>query len=225
MKRSIRVVVLLTALFVARGALAQEASTGPAPGGAAPLISARSAQTGSVYIPPSSQPQPGSVAHTNYVFRSADGRKPAGVPAPSASAFGGPLTAKVAAGSDVGPLTQQAETPGSMGCLYVGSPLTAGCIPNYNGGSGGPSPGGYGAIALVDAYDNPTATSDLATFDTYWGLLAPPSFTKIYANGNKSCTTPPPNQGWALEESLDIEWAHVFAPQAAIILVEACSNS
>jgi subtilase family serine protease len=35
----------------------------------------------------------------------------------------------------------------------------------------------------------------------------------------------PANQGWAVEESLDIEWAHVFAPRAAIILVEACSSS
>jgi subtilase family serine protease len=33
------------------------------------------------------------------------------------------------------------------------------------------------------------------------------------------------NKSWALEESLDIEWAHVFAPNAQIVLVEACSNS
>ena len=224
MKRSIRIVVLLTALFVARGAVAQEASTEPVPGGPGPQITARSPQTGFVYVPASSQPQPGSFAHTNYVLRSADGRKPAGVPAPSAFAFGGTLTA-VAAENGTVPLSQQAETPASMGCLYVGSPLTEGCIPNYSAGSGGPSVGGYGAIALVDAYDNPTAATDLATFDTYWGLLAPPSFTKVYANGNGDCTTPPPNPGWALEKSLDIEWAHVFAPQAAIILVEACSNS
>lgn len=224
MKRSIRIVVLLTALFVARGAVAQEASTEPVPGVPGPQITARSPQTGSVYVPASSQPQPSSFAHTNYVLRSADGRKPAGVPAPSASAFGGTLTA-VAAENGAAALSQQPETPASMGCLYVGSPLTEGCIPNYSAGSGGPSDGGYGAIAIVDAFDNPTAATDLATFDSYWGLLAPPSFTKIYANGNHNCTTPPANQGWALESSLDIEWAHVFAPKAAIILVEACSAS
>ena len=50
-------------------------------------------------------------------------------------------------------------------------------------------------------------------------------FTQVYANGNGSCTTPPFNAGWGLEESLDIEWAHVMAPKAKIILVEACSNS
>jgi len=66
--------------------------------------------------------------------------------------------------------------------------------------------------------------NDVAVFNAQWPLAAT-SFTKIFANGNGSCVTPPFNAGWALEESLDIEWAHVFAPKAAIILVEACSNS
>jgi subtilase family serine protease len=109
-----------------------------------------------------------------------------------------------------------------MGCLYVGSPKNTGCVPKY---TGGPSKAGYGAIVIVDAYDNPNASSDLAVFDSYWGIAAPPSFTKVYANGNGSCSTPPPDSNWALEESLDIEWAHVFASKAAIVLVEACSNS
>jgi hypothetical protein len=77
-------------LSSARGALAQQASTEPAPGG--PQISAPSPQTGSVYVPESSQPQPGSSAHTNYLLRSPDGKKPAGVQAPSEGAFGGTRT-------------------------------------------------------------------------------------------------------------------------------------
>jgi len=111
-----------------------------------------------------------------------------------------------------------------MGCVYAASPNYAGCIPSFND-IGGPSAAGYGAIAIVDAFENPNAASDLATFDSHFGLAAPPAFIKIFANGNGSCVTPPPNGGWALESSLDIEWAHVFAPKAAIILVEACSNS
>lgn len=221
MKSLTGIVVVMTALF-AQDALAQ--STGPASG---PQLSTRSSQTGSVYVPLSSRPQPGSFAHTNYVLRSANGGKPDGVQAPSASAFGGAHTAAAASG-DAAPdvvLEQQAETPASMGCIYVGSPVIAGggCVPNYNPGTGGPSAAGYGAIAIVDAFDNPNAAGDLATFDSYWGLAAPPSFTVIKANN--SCGTPPPDAGWALESSLDIEWAHVFAPKAAIILVEACSNS
>ncbi len=226
MKYSTGIAVVMTALF-AQGALAQQASTGTA---VTPQLSAPSPQTGSFYVPNSSRPQSGSFAHTNYVLRSPSGSKPAGVQAPSETAFGGKLTAAAAPGGGAEPnvvLEQQAETPASMGCLYVNSPVvrSTGCVPNYSSGSGGPSPAGYGAIALVDAYDNPDAASDLATFDSYWGLPAPPSFTKIYANGNGDCSTPPANQDWAGEESLDIEWAHVFASNAAIILVEACSNS
>jgi hypothetical protein len=92
MKCLIRIMVLLATLFVVRGALAQQAGTGPAPGGPGPQISTPSPQTGSVYVPNSSQPQPGSSAHTNYLLRSADGKKPAGVRAPSEGAFGGTLT-------------------------------------------------------------------------------------------------------------------------------------
>jgi len=99
MKWSISIMVLLTALFVARGTLAQQASTEPAPGGPAPQISTPSPQAGSVYVPESSQPQPGSSAHTNYLLRSANGKKPVGVKAPSEDAFGGTLTGPAPGGS------------------------------------------------------------------------------------------------------------------------------
>ncbi len=79
----------ITPANTAHGVVAQQASTGPATGG--PQISAPSAQAGSVYVPESSKPQPGSSAHTNYLLRSANGKKPAGVQAPSEGAFGGPV--------------------------------------------------------------------------------------------------------------------------------------
>ena len=43
----------------------------------------------------------------------------------------------------------------------------------------------------------------------------------VYASG----TQPTVDQGWALEEALDIEMAHAMAPDAAIALVEAASSS
>src|SRR5437867_10382792 len=75
-------------------------------------------------------------------------------------------------------------------------------------------------IAIVDAFDDPNIESDLATFSAQYGL---PSCTT--ANGCFTKATPQglpnPNTNWALEESLDVEWAHTMAPGAKIILVEA----
>jgi subtilase family serine protease len=73
-------------------------------------------------------------------------------------------------------------------------------------------------ITIVDAYNDPNIVSDLAKFDSQYGLTAPPSF-KV---DNLGATTT--NAGWALETSLDVEWAHAIAPDAKIVLVEAASS-
>jgi len=74
-------------------------------------------------------------------------------------------------------------------------------------------------IAIVDAYDQPNIASDLATFDSTFGLPAPPSFLKVDQNGGTDY--PAADPGWGLEISLDVEWAHAMAPGASILLVEA----
>jgi len=74
-------------------------------------------------------------------------------------------------------------------------------------------------IAIIDGYDQPNIASDLATFDATYGLPAPPSFTKVDQNGGTNY--PPPDPGWGVEISLDVEWAHAMAPGANILLVEA----
>jgi subtilase family serine protease len=93
--------------------------------------------------------------------------------------------------------------------------------------------GGGKAIAIVDAYDDPTADTDLQNFSAQFGI-APASFQVVYAptGGTKpgTCTgaaTQPPSAagtGWDLEEALDIEYAHAMAPEAKIYLVEAQSS-
>lgn len=213
MRIAMKCVVAASVACSVVGAFGQEpgATKGAMPGSISK--SEATPQAGYVFVPESSKEQPAGRVHTTYVLRSTDGNKPAGLSAPMS------LSTMAPAGT-----TEEAETPQSLGCLYVSSPNSAGCVPNENGGSGGPSPAGYGAIALVDAYDNPDAASDLQAFDSHWGLPAA-SFVKVYANGNGDCTTPPPDPGWSVESSMDIEYAHVFAPSAAIVLVEACSNS
>jgi subtilase family serine protease len=179
--------------------------------GAAPQFISPGVQAGYVFKPESSRPTAPGFAHTNYVLRSLDGSRPAAAAVPDSTPVFSPDGT-----------VSLAETPCSLGNLYVSSPSTA-CTPSFTA-KGGPSAAGYGAIALVDAFDNPDAATDLAQFSSHFGLPSA-KFVKVFANGNGSCKTVPANAGWALEESLDIEWAHVFAPSAAIILVEACSNS
>jgi kumamolisin len=88
-----------------------------------------------------------------------------------------------------------------------------------------PSSGGGGVIAIVDAFDYPTAENDLNVFSSQFGLAACTTnngcFKKVFASG----TVPRKNCGWAQEAALDIEWAHAMAPNAKIVLVEAASNS
>jgi hypothetical protein len=78
-------------------------------------------------------------------------------------------------------------------------------------------------VAIVDAYDWPTAAADLHNFDVQFGLPDPPSFTKVNENGG--ATLPPTDPGgpggWSVEEALDVEWVHSIAPMANIVLVEA----
>ena len=82
-------------------------------------------------------------------------------------------------------------------------------------------------IAIVDAYDDPTAESDLGVFTSQYGLPACTTgngcFTKVSQTGGSNY--PRKDAGWALEISLDVQWAHAIAPGAHILLVEAQSNS
>lgn len=112
------------------------------------------------------------------------------------------------------------ETPASLACLYrVVAPIP-GCNPNSTTNT---PHGGSQSIAIVDAYDDPNAASDLANFSAQFGLpYSPAKFQVIYAGGAQPPTDP--TGGWEIEESLDIEYAHAMAPNATLYLVEANSN-
>jgi subtilase family serine protease len=72
-------------------------------------------------------------------------------------------------------------------------------------------------IIIVDAFGSTTVAHDLGVFDKTFGLPAPPSLTVIQPAG----TVPPGNHaGWAGETELDVEYSHVMAPDASILLVE-----
>ncbi|HEY9074396.1 MAG TPA: S53 family peptidase [Desulfobaccales bacterium] len=77
-------------------------------------------------------------------------------------------------------------------------------------------------IAIIDAYGSPTITSDLAYFSSQFGL--PVANLQIYyPQGTPG--TDPGYPDWAIETSLDVEWAHALAPGATICLVVAADNT
>jgi subtilase family serine protease len=82
-------------------------------------------------------------------------------------------------------------------------------------------------IAIVDAYDDPTAETDLGVFSIQYGLPACTTANGCFKKVNQTGGSiyPRKDAGWALEISLDVQWAHAIAPGAKILLVEASSNS
>jgi hypothetical protein len=77
-------------------------------------------------------------------------------------------------------------------------------------------------VAVVDAYDNPNAASDLAVYRKYFGL-GTPKFTKYNQEGQKK-NYPEANSGWGTEEDLDIEMVSASCPKCTIYLIEADNN-
>jgi subtilase family serine protease len=136
---------------------------------------------------------------------------------------------------------------GAAGCHAIvvadtkGKPLASGAPSGF-----GPAQfhGGYNlptaapslrTIAIVDAYDAPSITSDLATYNTQFGVPQLPTcsspsqqaacFVKVDQRGVAG-SYPKANPGWALEISLDVEVAHAICQtNCKIILVETDSNS
>jgi subtilase family serine protease len=95
-------------------------------------------------------------------------------------------------------------------------------------------------IAIIDSFGNPNMASDLNVFNNVMHLqhmcgepgvtcsTGMPTFTHMYFNGNTVVKAPPSGSNgtgqqdrnlWALETSLDVEWAHSIAPAANILLM------
>ena len=75
-------------------------------------------------------------------------------------------------------------------------------------------------IVIVDSFGSPTIANDVAQFDAQFGL--PPVNLTIDQFGTIPPYDPtdPTMQGWAIETSLDVEYAHAMAPGAKIVLAE-----
>lgn len=92
---------------------------------------------------------------------------------------------------------------------------------------GGTTSTATATIAIVDAYDNPNAESDLGVYRSTFGLPACTTANGCFRKINQRGGSKPPraNSGWALEIALDVQMASAICPTCQILLVEADSNS
>ncbi len=93
-------------------------------------------------------------------------------------------------------------------------------LPSSTAGSGQ-------TVAIVDAYDDPNAESDLGVYRSQYGLAACTTANGCFRKVNQSGGTkyPKANGGWAQEISLDLDMVSAICPNCHILLVEASSSS
>jgi subtilase family serine protease len=97
----------------------------------------------------------------------------------------------------------------------------------YNLTSAAGTAGGSQTIAIVDAYDDPSAEADMGVYRSQYGLPACTTANGCFRKVNQSggTTAPTANGGWAQEISLDLDMASAICPNCKVLLVEASSNS
>jgi subtilase family serine protease len=140
-------------------------------------------------------------------------------------------------------LSSSTTPPSQAACNAVGrrcfNPSAMANSYNYAGLHAAGNQGQGTTIAVIDSFGSATIANDLNVFNTAFGLphmcgepgvtctAGMPTFSILQPQGSPAPNPPPPNNGtgqenhnlWALEVSLDVEWAHATAPLANIVLV------
>ena len=140
--------------------------------------------------------------------------------------------------------------PGKQKCLVIKNAAAHPAAQSVGGPDAIPAGSGYGpaqfqsaynltaasaadgagtTVAVVDAFNDPTAASDLATYRAAAGLpaLTTGQFTQYNQNGQTSPlpATAPASDDWTLEESLDVDMVSAICPLCKIDLVEATNDT
>ncbi len=91
----------------------------------------------------------------------------------------------------------------------------------------GAASGAGRTVAIVDAYDDPTAESDLGVYRSQFGLSACTTANGCFRKSSQTgaAKLPRTNAGWATEISLDLDMVSATCPDCKILLVEGNSAS
>jgi Subtilase family len=92
-------------------------------------------------------------------------------------------------------------------------------LPSESAGSGQ-------TVAIVDAYDDPKAESDLAVYRARYGIPACTTANGCFRKVNQTggATYPTANAEWSVETSLDLDMVSAACPNCHILLVEASND-
>ncbi|MBW8871808.1 MAG: VCBS repeat-containing protein [Leifsonia sp.] len=200
-RRSTAGLIALSAMVVAGLAVA-------APAEAATVQAPSSAEVSSVAAaPPGTAPTPGTGPTADPRLAGHPHRRTCSTPKPGHAACFAEVVEGVAA-----PAVGQAPVGYSPSQLQQAYALPAGA--------------GQGAtVAVIDAYDLPTAESDLAAYRSRFGLPACTTangcFRKMDQRGGASYPAIDPQRSWGPETAIDIEMVSAACPSCKILLVEA----
>ncbi len=134
----------------------------------------------------------------------------------------------------VGPAMESSGIPGNCGVLSCYTPSEIQQAYNYNQSYaqvGGYANAGKGqTIVIFDAFGDPNVSSDLAIFDSAFGLpaaklnvICPAGCPTLDLTGDTNLSLD--EIGWTQEITLDTQYSHAMAPAATIDLVIAHSDS
>ncbi|MBV9271818.1 MAG: peptidase S8 [Candidatus Eremiobacteraeota bacterium] len=91
-----------------------------------------------------------------------------------------------------------------------------------------PSANAGGLVAIVDAYDDPSAEAEMGVYRATMGLPACTTANGCFRKLNEAGVAgsyPAPNTGWSVEVALDLDVVSAVCPHCKIALVEARSSS
>jgi subtilase family serine protease len=163
---------------------------------------------------------------------------------PAVVATGAVLAAVTPAYSDALLISASTTPPTELQCYSAGrrcfTPQSMANSYNYASLLAGGNQGQGKTIAVVDSFGSDTIAHDLHVFDQAFGVQSMcgeegvtctatmPTFSVLSLQGSPATKAPPSKSNgtglqnrsaWALEVSLDVEWAHATAPKANILLV------
>jgi subtilase family serine protease len=194
-------------------------------GGAALLLAACAMPAGAGIASPPPGQRPASPASPAPGPRTAAQEQGAGAQPAGCAANTGPRVAHCYLASQ--PAPAQAPAPAATCTVSAPSGWSACNLQHAYGIASLISGHGKGqTIAVIDAYDDPSAQSDLAAYRSNFGLqpctAASGCFTKVNQTGGTSY--PSGDMGWGQEISIDLDMVSAICPRCHILLVEANSS-